>query len=316
MKKRYGGLAALVAAGLLLLGPAAWAAGSHEAAKGPIVVASKIDTEGGVIGEMIVLMLRDHGFKVVDKTEFGPTDVIRKAIMSGEIDIYPEYTGNGAFFFQGVDPDIWKDPAKGYAEVKQLDFQKNGIVWLSPAPANNTWAIAVRKDLADAKGLKSLDDLAGYLSGGGAFKLAASEEFVSRPDVLPAFEQAYGFSLTSDQLLVVSGGNTAQTEKAAADGTNGVNAAMAYGTDGALAALGLVVLADSKEVEPVYEPAPIVRGAVYAEYPEIAGILAPVFASLSLQTLQGLNAKVAIGGAEASAVAEAYLKANGFLGAK
>ena len=210
-------------------------------------------------------------------------------------------------------PRFGRNPQKGYEAVKQLDFQKNQIVWLTPSPANNTWAIAVRKDLADAKGLKSLEDLAGYLKGGGQLKLAASEEFVSRPDVLPAFEATYGFSLTKDQLLVLSGGNTAQTEKAAADGTNGVNAAMAYGTDGALSALGLVVLADTREVEPVYEPAPIMRGAVYDQYPEISNILAPVFRSLTLETLQSLNAKIAIEGQEAGAVAAAYLKAQGYL---
>jgi len=312
MKKRV--IAALATLLVLSFGiGSAWAAGSLETSKGTIVVGSKIDTEGGLLGEMMVLLLRAHGFNAVDKTELGPTDVVRKAILSGEIDIYPEYTGNGAFFFHGIDPTIWKDPAKGYAMVKKLDFEKNQIVWLTPAPANNTWAIAVRKDLATAQHLSSLEDLARYINDGGRFKLAASDEFVSRPDVLPAFEKAYGFTLSKSQLLVLSSGNTAQTEKAAADGTDGVNAAMAYGTDGQLAALGLVVLADTKEVEPVYEPTPIVREAIYKKYPEIATILDPVFKSLTLETLQRLNAKIAIEGQEARAVAKAYLTAQGFL---
>ena len=123
----------------------------------------------------------------------------------------------------------------------------------------------------------------------------------------------YGFRLKKSQLLVLSGGNTAQTEKAAADGTNGVNFAMAYGTDGSLAALGLRVLEDTKGVQPVYEPAPIVRKTVLKKYPRIQTILEPVFTSLDLETLQTLNASIAVEGQMASAVAERYLRLKGFL---
>ncbi len=286
---------------------------SKKKEKGPIVVASKIDTEGALLGQMIVIMLKENGFKVVDKTEFGPTDVIRKAIKSGEIDIYPEYTGNGGFFFKVDDPSIWKDAKKGYEKVKELDLKNNGIVWLTPSPANNTWAIAVRKDLSDKENLKTLEDFARYVNGGGKVKLAGSEEFVSRPDSLPAFEKAYGFKLKKNQLVILSGGNTAQTEKAAANQTDGVNFAMAYGTDGSLAALGLWVLTDTKGVQPVYEPAPIVRKEIYDKYPEIEKILSPVFKSLDLVTLQSLNAKIAVEGKNASEVAKNYLKEKGFI---
>ncbi len=288
-------------------------AGAPAATKGPIVVGSKIDTEGSLLSQMMILLLRDKGFQVVDKSQFGATPIVRKAIASGEIDIYPEYTGNGAFFFEGTDPGIWKDAQKGYDEVKRLDKEKNNIVWLQPAPANNTWAIAVPKSLADKEGLKTLDDLAAYATRGGYLKLIGSEEFVTSPAALPAFQKAYGFTLRQDQLVTVSGGDTAQTEKAAAEGTGGVNAAMAYGTDGSLSALGLVVLADPKGVQPVYEPAPIVRGAVFQKYPEIATILDPVFKTLTLETLQTLNAKIAIEGQNPADVAANYLKSKGFL---
>lgn len=283
------------------------------AAKGPIVVGSKIDTEGSLLSQMIILLLRGHGFQVVDKSQFGTTPIVRKAIMSGEIDIYPEYTGNGAFFFEGTDPSIWKNAQKGYQEVKMLDKEKNNIVWLQPALANNTWAIAVPKSLADKEGLKTLDDFAAYVNRGGYVKLIGSEEFVTSAAALPAFQKAYGFTLKQDQLVTVSSGDTAQTEKAAAQGTDGVNAAMAYGTDGSLSALGLVVLSDPRGVQPVYEPTPIVRGAIYEKYPEVATILDPVFKTLTLETLQTLNARIAIDGQNPADVASAYLKSKGFL---
>ena len=202
-----------------------------------VVVGSKIDTEGALLGKMIVKLLAANGIPVVDKVGFGTTAVVRKAIAAGEIDIYPEYTGNGEFFFQGTDPGVWKDEMKGYQTVKKLDMEKNNIVWLTPAPANNTWAIAVRKDVAEKEKLATLDDMARFVNSGGKVKLAGSEEFITSAAALPSFQKAYGFTLKNDQLLSLSGGNTALTEAAAARGTDGVNFCMAYGTDGSLYAL-------------------------------------------------------------------------------
>jgi osmoprotectant transport system substrate-binding protein len=278
-----------------------------------VVVGSKIDTEGALLGKMMVKLLSANGVPVLDKVGFGTTGVVRKAITAGEIDIYPEYTGNGEFFFQGTDPAVWKDEMKGYQAVKKLDMDKNGIVWLTPAPANNTWAIAVRKDVAQKEKLATLDDMARYVNAGGKVKLAGSEEFITSAAALPAFQKAYGFTLKNDQLLSLSGGNTALTEAAAARGTDGVNFAMAYGTDGSLFALGLVVLADTKGVQPIYEPTPIVRSATLKAYPAIDRILKPVFLSLDLTTLQSLNARIAVNGETADAVAQDYLTKKGFL---
>jgi len=289
------------------------AAATAFAADAPVVVASKIDTEGAVLGKIIVQVLTANKIPVTDKVGFGTTDVVRKAIAAKEIDIYPEYTGNGEYFFTGTDSALWKDEQKGYQTVKKLDLEKNQVVWLTPARANNTWAIAIRKDLAKQNKLANLEDLATYLNAGKPFKLAASEEFLSRPDTLPAFQKAYGFTLKADQTLSLAGGNTALTEKAAAQGSNGVNAAMAYGTDGSLAALGLVVLADTKGVQPIYEPAPIIRKEVLAKYPAIEKLLAAVFARLDLVTLQTLNGRVAVSGEPANTVAATWLKAQGLV---
>ena len=281
--------------------------------KGPITVGSKIDVEGSLLSQMIILMLRSEGFEVVDKSQFGPTSVVKKALETGEIDIYPEYTGNGAFFFDEADSDVWKDAQKGYERVKLLDEEANNIIWLETAPANNTWAIAIPRALAEEHSLNTLDDFAAYINGGGTVKLIGSEEFVNSPAALPAFQEAYGFTLREDQVLTVSSGDTTQTEKAAAEGTDGVNAAMAYGTDGAIDALDLVILDDPRGVQPVYEPAPRVRGQIMEDYPEIADILNPVFQSLNLETLQSLNARIGVQGENPADVAREYLISKGFL---
>jgi len=283
------------------------------AAEEKIVVASKIDTEGALLGNMIMALLEARGLVVENKLQLGPTSIVRAAILAGQIDIYPEYTGNGALFFHLEDDPVWKDWAKGAAKVAALDRDKNQLVWLAAAPANNTWTIALRRDLAERHGLKTMADFANYLASGGGIKLAASAEFVESPAALPAFEATYGFRLKDAQLLTLSGGNTSATLRAAAEGTSGVNAAMAYGTDGALAALGLTALADDKGAQVVYAPAPVVREAVLQQHPEIAAVLDPVFATLRLETLQKLNAEIAVDGADAGAVATAYLKSQHFL---
>ena len=115
------------------------------------------------------------------------------------------------------------------------------------------------------------------------------------------------FELRDDQLLVLSGGNTAATMRAAAQQTSGVNGAMTYGTDGGLTALGLRVLEDTLGVQPVYQPAPVIREDVLAQYPDIEGLLNDVFATLDLVTLQTLNADVAVNGRSADQVAREYL---------
>ena len=89
--------------------------------------------------------------------------------------------------------------------------------------------------------------------------------------------------------------------------------AMAYGTDGALAALGLVIMEDPKGIQPIYAPAPIIRADTLARHPKIKDVLAPVFRSLDTPTLQSLNAKVALEGQDAKQVSSAYLKSRGFI---
>src|SRR5260370_5870936 len=260
---------------------------------------------------MIAATLEAKGLTVERKIQLGPTNIVRSAIMAGQIDLYPEYTGNGAFFFHREGDPVWKDAGRGYAEIRDLDRAANHLAWLAPASgANNTWVIAIRNDLAAFPPRRCLDDLATYLASGGHFKLAASAEFVESPAALPAFERTYGFQLRSGQLLTLSGGNTAATLRAAAEGISGVNAAMAYGTDGELAALGLTTLCDDRGAQIVYAPAPVVRETVLEQHPEIAAALNPVFKSLSLEALQALNPRIAVAGEDAAPGAADYLQSQ------
>src|ERR1700720_3978526 len=277
----------------------------------PVVVGSKLDLEGGLLGHMMLLALAEAKIATESRLGIGPTSILRAALLSGAIDLCAEYTGNAAFFFHEDGDPVWKDAAAGYARAKKLDYERNRLVWLTPAPADNSWVIAVPEALARIQNLRTMEDFARFVRAGNNVKLAASAEFVESGAGLPAFEAVYGFRLAARQLLVLSGGETSATMKAAADGISGVNAAMAYATDGALKALDLRALEDTLRAEPVYAPAPVVREAALASYPQIGDVLAPVFAQLDLAKLRALNEKVAVEGDDPGVVAREFFGAHG-----
>ena len=281
-------------------------------AAAPVKIGSKLDTEAALLGSMILLLLKAGGIPTESRLRLGPTKILRAAILSGEIDIYPEYTGNGAFFFNRETDPAWKSAKEGYDLVRKLDAEANRLAWLPPAPANNTWGIAVNGALADKEKLKTLEDFARWASA-GSVRLAASAEFVESPAALPAFQSAYGFKLAANELVILAGGDTAATERAAAEGTSGVNTAMVYGTDGAIAALDLRLLDDTKHAQMVYEPSPVIRQAALDANPSIPGLLAPAFAALDGTVLRTLNAKIAVDGEDVTAVATGWLKEKGLL---
>jgi osmoprotectant transport system substrate-binding protein len=300
----------LLAAAALALGLAAGAAAQT---RDRVIVASKIDTEGALLGHMIALVLERAGVPVESRVQLGPTKVVRTALLSGEVDIYPEYTGNGAFFHGMENDPAWKAAASAFDTVKRLDREKHNLVWLDRAPANNTWLIAVREDLSKKENLRTMEDFARIAGQPGQITLAGSAEFIESPAALASFEKAYEFALPRDQVIIVPSGDTAVTMKAAALKLEGTNAAMVYGTDGALPALDLVVMEDTKGAQIVYEPAPVARADVLQRFPAIGPALAKVFATLTMSRLQGLNAQIAVEGKPARDVAKAYLEREGLL---
>jgi len=283
------------------------------AKEGPeVVVGSLLDSEGVVLGSMIIQMLEANGIKAVDKTKFGTPDVVRKALLAGDLDASVDYTGSGQFYVGPEGDPLWTDAAKGYEAVRAGDAA-NGLAWLEPAPANNSEYFGVKKEFADANGLATMDDFAAFVNQGGEVKLIGDQNWMDSVTGLKAYEGAYGFQLKDDQKIGLANGVTAQFIEAVAKGTDGVNVAEVYATDGGLAEQGIVVLTGSKNVPPVYAPTPVFRTEIVETYPEIQEILAPVFESLTMEKLQQLNARVAFGGEAGDRVAEAYLKENGFL---
>jgi len=277
-----------------------------------VAVSSKLSSESAMIGEMIRLLLEANGIATVDRTRLGATPVVRRALLTGEIDLYVEYTGNAGSFFNVTSDPAWKDLRRGYELGSKLDLAANRIIWLTPAPASNAWALAVREDVATANNLRTMSDFGRWVSGGGEVVLACSAEFANA-GTLRSLERTYGFTLSSDQMIVLAGGETSATIGAAAARTNGTNTAMVYGTDGGITAANLRVLEDDRHDQPVYAPVPTIREAVLNANPQITEIVKPLMESLDQQTLQQLNERVQIDGESTEAVAEEYLKKRGFL---
>ena len=283
--------------------------------KKPVTIATMLDSEGSVLGQIILQVLNANGIETIDRINFGTPDILRAALENNEVDLVVDYTGSGQYYHpeDATDTSIWNDPVKGYEFTAELDFEKNNIVWLTPSPANNTESIAVRREFSETNNITDMAQLAAYINAGNEFKLIAASSFVENPMGLLGYEEAYGFKLTNDQIIALSSGNTAEMLKALAEKTNGVNASLVYGTDGALDKLDLVVLDDPKHIPPVYLPAPVIRKEVLDMYPEIETLLKPIFESLTLEVLQNLNAQVAYDGKDAAEVARNYLEENNFI---
>lgn len=281
-------------------------------AQAAVVVSSKLSSESALIGHMIRLLLEANGIETVDRMTLAGTPIMRRAIIAGMIDLYVEYTGNAAFFFNRASDPAWKDLQRGYELGARLDYEAHRIVWLTPANASNAWALAVRMDVARPNQLRTLTDFGRWVSGGGEVVLACSAEFANSA-TLRSLEKTYGFALRPDQLIVLAGGDTSATIRAAAERTSGTNTAMVYGTDGAVAFSRLQVLDDDKHDQPAYAPVPIIREAALRAHPRIAEIVRPLMESFDRDTLQELNARIQINGEPPASVAEDYLRSRGLL---
>jgi len=279
----------------------------------PIILGSFVDTEGGILGNMVLLALEENGYLLTDKVQFGTPDVHRNALLQDELDIGIDYTGNGQYYSEGFNEEVWGDAAEGYNSIREYDEANNGLIWLQPAAANNTEMLAVKKEFAEANNLESLEDFADYVNGGGEVKFITSQLFAEKAMGLLGMEEGYGFKLKPEQLILLPHGNTAETISALANGTDGVNVALVYGTDGSLPDLGLVVLSDPLSIPPVFEPSVIVRAEILEMYPEIKDIIDNVFGTLNLENLQIMNKKVIVDGLSPKDVAREHLVEEGII---
>ncbi|MGG6292953.1 glycine betaine ABC transporter substrate-binding protein [Leptolyngbya sp. AN02str] len=267
-----------------------------------IRVGSKDFTEQFIIGEMYALVLEKAGLTVERKLNLGGTPVAQAGLVNNEIDLYPEYTGTGLLTVLKLPANsdqekVFEDVAKGYKEQFNL-------VWLDPAPMNNTQALAMTEAKATELNIRNISDMAAQAS---SLVMVGPPEFQEREDGLPGIQQAYG----NFQLREYKAIDPGLRYKALVDGEADV--AVAFGTDGEISAFNLVLLEDDRNLFPPYQVAPVVRQEALDANPAIAEALNALAPLLTDETMQQLNYQVSGEQKEPADVAREFLTQQGLL---
>jgi len=293
--------------------PAVFAGGSlakNASLKGAVLaVGSKEFTEQRILCKITILALRSADATVEDRCGLPGSDASRAALTSGQIDMYWEYTGT-AWITHLRNADPIPDSRLQYEAVKKADAT-NKIVWLDPAPFNDTYAIAVKTATAKQLGVTSLSDLAALAhKDPSKVTLCVNSEFAARNDGLAGVEEKYGFTVPRSNIFQTSLG---AVPPAIAKGTSCAFGDVAS-TDGQLKALSLLTLQDDKKFFPFYNPAVNIRASALSAHPDVTKILNPVAAALDDRTIIDLNSQVDLGGKDPGQVAQAWLKSKRFVG--
>ena len=287
-------LTAALSAGFLA-GCGSAPAASDSGNKGTIVIGSKDFTENEVVAEIYALALEDAGYTVERKMDIA-SSVIHTSIVSGEIDLYPEYTGTGLLSI--LELDLLANPDEVYETVKNAYEDQFQITWLDYAQANDGQGLFISKRASDQYGVTTISDLQANAEN---LRFASQGEFDQREDGIPGLESLYGPFNWKSSKVYDNGLKYQVVESDEAD------VSPAYTTEGRLSETDkFVLLEDDRHVWPPYNLAPIVRNEVLEQYPEIEEVLNAVSATLDTNTVTQLNAKVDVEGEEYEDVAAEY----------
>lgn len=269
-----------------------------------LTVGGKDFTEQFIVAEMTRQLLESKGHTIEKKDGMG-TNIVRAALENGEVDLYWEYTGTSLVTFNKVTDQL--TPEETYAKVKELDGAK-GLVWLAPSKANNTYALAIRKNNPKTDGMVTLSDLATAYKDGNEVLMGATAEFPKREDGLIGLEKKYEFKAGRANIKPMEIG---LVYPALVNGD--VDVATVGATDGRIAANDLVILKDDKNFFPNYALVPVVRKETLNANPDVKEILESLSAKLDDPTMQRLNGEVDVNKKSIESVATAYLKEAGLI---
>ena len=288
--------ARLIAFCLIVVSGTAWLTGCS--GDRPIVVASKNFTEQVILGEIVAQHLEHRlGQKVDRKLNLGGTLLAHQALVSGQIDLYPEYTGTALTAILKL--PLASDPTVVLNKVRveyQARFQ---IRWLDPLGFNNTFAMVIRGEDARRNRIESLSDAARRQAG---WMLGVGYEFQQRPDGLAGLLKTYGLPVkgspkTMDLGLLYKALEQKQVDMVAANAT-----------DGLLSVLDVTVLRDDKGYFPPYQPALAVRSETLKANPLMWQALNELAGKFSDATMRKLNHQVDGEHRPVSEVAHTFLR--------
>jgi osmoprotectant transport system substrate-binding protein len=287
--------------------------GSGPLAGASFTVGSKEFTEQLILGQIAIKALENAGAKVTDKIGTQGTANTRKALTTGQTHMYWEYTGTGWNEHLGHEAaDAPADTQQLYRQVADEDRQKNQIVWLKPAPMNNTYAIATAQGRGRQLGVRTLSDYARLAnSNPRQASLCAANEFLTRDDGWPGVQKAYGFTLPEGSISEVDLGIVyTRVPKG-----EPCNFGEVFATDGRIVVNKLEIVQDDKQFFVNYNLAMTIRKDVYDKYQQqLAQVFDPITQKLTNETMQRLNTQVDDDGLPEEVVAESFLEDNGLLG--
>ncbi|WP_315315218.1 glycine betaine ABC transporter substrate-binding protein [Pantoea vagans] len=287
----------------LLLSQAAQAAA-------PLVMATKSFTEQHILSAMTVLWLQKKGFEVVPKRNIATT-IGRNALLNKQIDMVWEYTGTSLIIFNHISQPMSSQQA--YETVKKLDG-KLGLVWLNPAPMNNTYAFAMTQERAKKEGITTMSQLVAKVEQvrqsdpDHNWRLGLDLEFAGRSDGLQPLQKTYNLALDRPQIRQMDPG---LVYNAIRDGF--VDAGLIYTTDGRVKGFDLKVLEDDKHFFPSYNVTPVVRQDVLASHPGLDSALNQLSAQITNEAITELNKRVDIDHESPEKVARDFLQSKNML---
>jgi osmoprotectant transport system substrate-binding protein len=273
--------------------------------KGKITIGGKDFTEQQILSKITSIYLKENGYDVEEANNMGST-VVRSALENGQIDTYWEYTGTALVIYQKQ--QVETDPNQAYEKVKTKD-EENGITWLNKANFNNTYAILMKKELADKLGIQTISDLASYINNkDSSLKFASNAEFYAREDGVKGLQKHYGFKFPPKNVVKMDSGLLYTALK---DGQ--VDVSVGFATDGRIKGFELVALEDDKQFFPAYNAAPVVRKDVLEKYPEVADLLNDIADRLDTETMMELNYMVDVEHQDVSEVSRKWLEEEGLV---
>jgi osmoprotectant transport system permease protein len=257
----------------------------------PVVVASKPFGESYILAEIFAQLLEARGIAVDHRPGLGATEIAFRALRTGAVDVYPEYTGTGLLAI--LDQPPRRDPGEVFDRVSREFRRRWGVRWLPPLGFENTYAIAVRQETAKRHGLATLSDLARV---GPTLRAGLTADFIGRPDGLPGLARAYGLRFAEVRALL-----PAVKYQALAAGE--VDVIDGYSTDGLIARYDLVVLEDDRRFFPPYEAAALVSRTMTERRPEAIAALTELSGRLNVAAMRRLNQRLEVEGEPVARIA-------------
>ena len=301
--------AVLASVGLIAAGCSSGSDGDEAASGGgsdldgvSVTVGSKNFTENILLGEMLAQALASQGADVTNNTNLGATVVNRNALLSGDIDVYPDYNTTGWNVHLGQQ-DTSSDPEELYAKTAEMDLAENNIKWVGLTPFNNTYGFAANGELATAQGGGfDLQGMADYLAATPDALVCMEPEFPDRPDGLVLFEEATGYTIPESQINILESGIVyTQT------GNGTCDFGEIFTTDGRIPALNLSVV-EAPGVFILYNASYTWDADKFNENAETyQALVDQIVAPLDNERMLTLNAQVDVDGESYEDVAAAYL---------